>query len=48
MADVMDVDPPRGTKRKAEEELDDPHAPRRIKVLLHVATAVSTLEQFDC
>lgn len=31
MADRMDLDPPRGTKRKAEE-LDEANAARRIKV----------------
>lgn len=32
MADLMDLDPPRGTKRKAEDESDQTNTTRRIKV----------------
>ncbi|KAB5523918.1 hypothetical protein GE09DRAFT_370537 [Coniochaeta sp. 2T2.1] len=33
MADLMDLDPPRGTKRKAEDESDQTNTTRRIKAL---------------
>ncbi|KAF6809781.1 DNA mismatch repair protein MutL [Colletotrichum sojae] len=33
MADAMEVDPPVGAKRKADEELENPRLPRRIRAL---------------
>lgn len=35
MADAMDIDPPRGTKRKAED-VQPANTGRRIKVALHI------------
>lgn len=32
MSDAMEIDLPSGTKRKAEDDLDESRAPRRIRV----------------
>lgn len=43
MTDAMDVDAPRGAKRKADDLLDDTAGPRRIKVCYEDMNCRSTL-----